>query len=68
MGLKLKEKSALITGGSKGIGLATAKTFAAEGASLHLAARNTQDLQKTADAGRYMADTKRSSIQCTPLP
>ena len=46
MELQLNNKSALITGGSKGIGLATAKTFAAEGVSLHLAARNIDDLQK----------------------
>lgn len=46
MDLQLKGKSVLITGGSKGIGFATAKTFAAEGASLHLAARNQHDLEK----------------------
>lgn len=46
MELQLKKKSVLITGGSKGIGIATAKAFATEGASLHLAARNKDDLQK----------------------
>ncbi|MGI9570199.1 MAG: SDR family NAD(P)-dependent oxidoreductase, partial [Desulfobulbia bacterium] len=46
MELQLNEKSVLISGGSKGIGLATARTFAAEGTSLHLAARNIEDLQK----------------------
>ncbi len=46
MELQLEKKAVLITGGSKGIGLATAKAFAAEGTTLHLAARNVEDLQK----------------------
>ncbi len=46
MEMQLNKQSVLITGGSKGIGLATAKAFAAEGASLHLAARHMDDLQK----------------------
>jgi len=45
MDLQLRNKSVLITGGSKGIGLATARAFAAEGASLCLAARSESDLQ-----------------------
>ena len=40
MELKLTNKTALITGASKGIGLAVAEVFAAEGCHLHLAARN----------------------------
>ena len=40
MDLKLTNKTALITGASKGIGLAVAELFAAEGCHLHLAARN----------------------------
>ncbi len=38
--LNLKNKIALITGASQGIGLAVAEVFAAEGCHLHLAARN----------------------------
>jgi NAD(P)-dependent dehydrogenase (short-subunit alcohol dehydrogenase family) len=45
MDLDLKGYSILITGGSKGIGLATARAFAAEGCNLHLAARTDDDLQ-----------------------
>ncbi len=44
MDLDLKASSVLITGGSKGIGLATARAFAAEGCNLHLAARTERDL------------------------
>ena len=40
MDLGLQGKSILITGASKGIGLACAKAFAAEGSALHLAARS----------------------------
>jgi len=40
MDLGLKGKSVLITGGSKGIGLACAMRFAAEGCNLHLVSRD----------------------------
>jgi NAD(P)-dependent dehydrogenase (short-subunit alcohol dehydrogenase family) len=45
MQLELEGKSVLITGASKGIGLACAYGFAAEGAHLHLAARSTAALE-----------------------
>ena len=45
MDLRLKGKSVLITGGSKGIGLACAMSFAAEGCNLHLVARNAERLE-----------------------
>jgi 3-oxoacyl-[acyl-carrier protein] reductase len=44
MELKLTEKVALITGSSRGIGLATAKAFAAEGCRLMLSARSAEPL------------------------
>jgi hypothetical protein len=40
MDLELKNKSVLITGASKGIGLAAAEVFAGEGCTVHLAARS----------------------------
>ncbi|HEV2092916.1 MAG TPA: short-chain dehydrogenase/reductase [Rubrobacter sp.] len=44
MDLGLMGRSVLITGGSGGIGLATAHAFAAEGCALHLAARTADKL------------------------
>ena len=45
MELGLKGKSVLITGASKGIGLACAQAFAAEGCALHLASRDPARLE-----------------------
>jgi NAD(P)-dependent dehydrogenase (short-subunit alcohol dehydrogenase family) len=50
MDLRLKGKSVLVTGGSKGIGLACAKAFAAEGCRLHLASRDKDRLAQAAKA------------------
>lgn len=54
MDLGLSGKSVLITGGSKGIGLACARVFAAEGCRVHLAARDRARLEQ-ARAGLYGA-------------
>jgi len=48
MDLNLKGKSALITGGYKGIGRAVADVLAAEGCNLHLAARDAAALETAA--------------------
>lgn len=44
MDLKLAGRTALITGGSRGIGLGIAQSLAAEGCHLHLTSRNAADL------------------------
>lgn len=50
--LQLGDKTALVTGGSKGIGRAAAFALAGEGCSLVLAARGQQSLEATAEAIR----------------
>ena len=47
MDLELQGKAVLITGASKGIGLACAKAFAAEGCTVHVAARSADLLAAT---------------------
>ena len=49
MDLELTGKTALITGGSKGIGRAVAEILAAEGCNLHLASRTEADLAALRD-------------------
>ena len=46
MNLKLNGKVTVVTGGSKGIGLAVANAFAAEGAYVVIVARNPQGLEQ----------------------
>jgi NAD(P)-dependent dehydrogenase (short-subunit alcohol dehydrogenase family) len=48
MDLQLKGKRALITGGSRGLGLAIAKVLAAEGVACAITARSVETLEKAA--------------------
>lgn len=48
MELHLAGKTAVITGGSKGLGLGSAKALYAEGCSVHLISRNADDLKAAA--------------------
>jgi len=52
MDLNLQGKTALVTGASKGIGLAVAKLLAAEGCNLHLVARGKETLEAAREAIR----------------
>ena len=64
MDLELTGKSALITGGSKGIGLAVAHKLAAEGCHLHLNARSAADL----DAARAAITAAHDvDVTCHPM-
>lgn len=61
MELNLKAKTALVTGGSRGIGFGVAKLLAAEGCNLHLAARSASDLD---DARKRILETCSVNIDC----
>lgn len=50
MSKKLENKTALVTGGSSGIGLATAKRFALEGARVFITGRRKEELDAAAKA------------------
>jgi 3-oxoacyl-[acyl-carrier protein] reductase len=52
MDLKLTGKIALVTDSSRGIGLATAKAFAAEGCQVMLSGRSTEQLREAETALR----------------
>ena len=58
MDLHLAGKTVLITGASKGIGLACAHGFAAEGCNLHLTSRTEADLEAARAAIRSEHDVE----------
>lgn len=64
MELGLKGKSAVITGGSRGIGRAIAQVLAEEGVDLHMVARTREDLEK---AARELLDAHGVAVAVYPL-
>ena len=64
MDLGLGGRFALVTGASKGIGLATAGRLAAEGCRLHLVARTESALQ---DAAKQLTDRFAVEVSYSPL-
>jgi NAD(P)-dependent dehydrogenase (short-subunit alcohol dehydrogenase family) len=64
MDLELKNKVAVVTGGSVGIGLATAKAFAREGAHVVVASRNAERLAAARDEIRTAGDVRVVDVSC----
>src|SRR5262249_56194211 len=64
MELGLANKKALVTGGSKGIGLETARALAREGVKVLICARRKSAL---ADAARDIMRTTQAKIETHPL-
>lgn len=61
MDLGLEGRTALVTGGSRGLGLGTARILAAEGCHLHLASRSAADLEK---ARRMITEVHDVNVTC----
>ncbi len=59
----LKDKVAIITGGSRGIGKAIAERFAQEGCNIMLASRTKSELEKTAESIKKKFAVKISSYR-----
>lgn len=64
MDLGLKGRTALVTGGSRGIGYGVAQVLAAEGCNLHLASRNAADLET---ARKRIMDVHDVEVTCHAL-
>jgi NAD(P)-dependent dehydrogenase (short-subunit alcohol dehydrogenase family) len=64
MDLQLKGRRVLITGGSKGIGLATAISFAREGAQPVLVSRTAATLQKACDTVAAETGVTPTTLAC----
>jgi hypothetical protein len=64
MELKLQGRTALVTGGSRGLGYGAARVLAAEGCHLHLASRSATDLEA---AGARLAKDYGVRVTCHAL-
>lgn len=64
MEIDLTGRTALITGGSKGLGFATASRFVRSGANVAIIARNSQQLDSAVTQLRNLGDVKVQGFAC----
>ncbi len=64
---RLEGKGALVTGGSRGIGLAIAKRYAGEGAAVALLSKTHEHLERGAEQVRQAVPGARVSIHCADV-
>ena len=64
MNLGLEGRTALVTGGSRGIGFGVAQVLAAEGCNVHIASRNAADLET---ARKRIMDVHDVEVTCHAL-
>jgi NAD(P)-dependent dehydrogenase (short-subunit alcohol dehydrogenase family) len=64
MDLGLKDKVVVLTGASKGMGVAAARAFAREGSRLVLAARNLEGLEEVASSIRSETEADITTCSC----
>src|ERR687894_668800 len=64
MELGLSGRTALVTGGSRGLGFGTARLLAAAGCHLHIASRSAADLET---AKRRITDVHKVDVTCHAL-
>lgn len=65
MDMGLKNKTAVVLGGSKGIGFAIAKEFLKEGSKVAICARNSQELKKAAEELMELGEVYYESVDVT---
>jgi len=66
MGMRLRDKVAIITGGGRGIGRATALTLASEGAAVSLAARTAAEIEAYGQSNPLFGPLTR--VEVAPPP
>ncbi len=63
--MKLTEKIAVITGGTKGIGYAIAETLLKAGANVFICARDKSELKRALEKLSEFGQSRRRNLRCS---